>query len=60
MEKNFEELYKNARDILSTAGIIYDICRDADEETTTKIRPLAELICKKADKVCLEVMGLKD
>ncbi len=60
MQKVFEELYDNAEDILNTSGIIQNICKNDDGEGTVRIRPLAELIHKKADKMCLKIMQMDE
>ncbi len=59
MSKDFEGLYENAEDILNTSRIIHDICKNDDGMVTVKIRPLAELIHNKADKICIEIMNLE-
>lgn len=55
MDKILQELIENAEDILSTGRIIYSICKTDNCETALKIRPLAELISKKADKLCIKI-----
>jgi len=59
MNTDTEKLYSIAEDILSTGGIIYNMCKDDDSETVIKIRPLAELIAKKADKLCVALLNLQ-
>ena len=59
MNKVFEELLKNTEDILYTGNIIYNICEEDDGETGLKIRPLAELISKKADKMCMKIVEIE-
>lgn len=58
MDRDFKELEENVEDILNTSKIIHDICKKDDGEETMKIRPLAELIHKKADKICIKIMNL--
>ncbi len=60
VSKDFEGLYENAEDILNTSRIIQDICKKDDGMETVKIRPLAELINKKADKMCIKIMNLDE
>ncbi len=50
-----DKLIENAEDILTTGRIIYNICKTDNCETAIKIRPLAELISKKADKLCIKI-----
>lgn len=60
MKEDLEGLYRNAEDIMSAASIVYEICSEANDEIAVKIRPVAELIYRKADKVCIEIMGLNE
>ena len=57
MNKDLEKFFTTAEDILNTAGIVYDICKEDDGETTVKIRPLVELIYKKADRICIQIIN---
>ena len=53
MSNNLKEMQKISEDVLSASSIAYNLCKESEEEDMIRIRPLLEVIYKKADKLCL-------
>ena len=56
MSNNLKEMQKISEDVLSASSIAYNLCKESEEEDMIRIRPLLEVIYKKADKVCLQLL----
>lgn len=60
MNADLDELYRLSEDVLNASSIVYDYCREAEEELVVKIRPVLELIHNKADKLCVKLLEMED
>lgn len=60
MNTDLREVYDISEDVLNASSIAYDFCKDAQEERVAKIRPILELIHKKADKLCVKLLELAE
>lgn len=55
MNKELTGIYRLTEDILSVSWIIYEVTKDSNDEMMVKIRPAAEMIHKKADKLYAKI-----
>ncbi|MCX4275449.1 MAG: hypothetical protein OSJ27_06680 [Candidatus Gastranaerophilales bacterium] len=60
MNTDLDELYRLSEDVLNASAMVYDYCREAEEERVVKIRPILELIHNKADKLCVKLLEMED
>ncbi len=60
MNKDLKEVCDLSEDVLNASAIAYDFCKGAKEERLAKIRPILELIHKKADKLCVQLLELQE
>jgi len=59
MNKELNGIYRHSEDILNASTLVYDFCKQSDDEYMVKIRPIVELIKNKADKLCVKLLDME-